>query len=286
MKIVIFGAGGYIGQHISEKFQKIGLDVIRYSSAEGEIFDPKTGLLADSVNIPAGTDGVIYLSQSPFYRQMPERADHLWGVNVVSAMKVAELARRAGVNRFIYASTGNVYSPRFSPLREDCPIRRDDWYALSKVHAEEGLSLYKKDMSITIARIFGVYGPGQTDKLVPNLIRSIRSGVPIKLSPKPGDDKEGGGLRVSLCYIDDVVEIFSHLVCQAAPELFNVAGSEVLSIRDIAQFVGTEIGISLKFEIGSQPREFDLIADVTRLVEIVNPKFTPFAEGIQRVLAI
>lgn len=250
------------------------------------MFEPASGILSDGFDLPAGTECVVYLAQSPYYRQMPEKASHLWGVNVLSAMKVAELARHRGVRRFIYASTGNVYSPSFSPLSEGDSLRRDDWYALSKIHAEEGLGLYRSDMSVTVTRIFGVYGPGQADKLVPNLAQSIRSGVPIKLAPNPHDDEDKGGLKVSLCYIDDVVEIFSRLIAQEGPDVINVAGPEVLSVRDIAQAIGDTLGISPKFEIASQPRGLDLIADVTMLVGMLSPKFKPFVESIRRTMEI
>lgn len=250
------------------------------------MFDPASGILNDEFNLPADTECVVYLAQSPYYRQMTEKVAHLWGVNVVSAMKVAELARRAGVRRFIYASTGNVYSPSFSPLSEENPVRRDDWYALSKLHAEEALVLFKNDMSVTAVRIFGVYGLGQTNKLVPNLVQSIRSGVPIKLAPNPYDNEDADGLRMSLCYIDDVVEIFTQLVAREGSDVINVAGSEVLSIRSIALAIGVQLGISPQFEIASQPRAFDLVADVTKLTGMFDPKFTPFVEGIRRTLQV
>lgn len=284
MRLVIFGAGGYIGRRLADKFRQMGVDVICYSSASSEAFDIKTGILSDNVTIPPGTDCVIYLSQSPFYRQMPEMASHLWGVNVVSAIKAAELARHAGTLHFIYASTGNVYSFSFSPLREDDPVRRNDWYALSKVHAEEVLALYGKDMAVSIARIFGVYGPGQTDKLVPNLIRSVRSGVPVKLAPSIGNDQDGGGLKISLCYIDDALDIFSGMLGRPGAGIVNVAGPEVLSIRDIAQSIGAGLGMENKFEVSDQPRTFDLIADTTKLINLFSLTFTPFAEGIRRTL--
>lgn len=284
MQVVVFGAGGYIGRHITEHLRRIGIDVICYSSASGGTFDLKTGLLADSVSIPPGTDGVIYLSQSSYYRQMPEKAEHLWGVNVISAMKAAELSRRAGVQRFIYASTGNVYAPSFLPLHEACPVRRDDWYALSKLHAEEVLALFKNDMSVTAARLFGVYGPNQADKLVPNLATAIRSGTPIKLAPNADNDLDAGGLKLSLCYIDDAVDIFSCLVSHEGPDVLNIAGKEALSIRDIVLAIGEQCGVAPQFEIASQPRAFNLIADVTKLIGMFNPEFTLFAEGIRRTL--
>ena len=285
MKVAVFGAGGYIGQRLTEKFRRIGFDVGCYSNTSGDVFDHDSGLLSDNVDILGSVDCSIYLSQSPYFRQMPEKVGHLWGVNVLSAMKVAEISRRAGVTRFIYASTGNVYSPGFSALKEDFPVRRDDWYALSKVHAEEGLALYRNDMSITSMRIFGVYGPDQINRLVPNLVKSVRTGVPIMLAPKVDDD-DNCGLKVSLCYIDDVVDIIGHLLEGDAPDRINIASTEVLSIRDIATQIGERLGVAPKFEIAKQHRGFDLIADVTKLLELYNPTFTSFPEGIRRTLEV
>lgn len=246
----------------------------------------KTGLLTDSINIPEGTNCVIYLPQSPYYRQVPEKAEHLWGVNVVSAIKVAELAKRAGVRQFIYASTGNVYSPSFFPLNEESPVRRDDWYALSKLHAEEALALFRNDMSVTLARIFGIYGPEQADKLIPNLVKSVRAGMPVKLAPNPNDELDTGGLKVSLCYIEDALEIFAHLIAKEGPNVINLAGPEALSVRGIVQAIGDQLGISPQFETANRSRTFDLVADVTKLTAMFNPKFTPFVEGIQRTLQV
>ena len=128
---------------------------------------------------------VYYLAQSPRYRQTPEQSAHLFAVNCVAATQAAEAARRAGVNRFIYASTGNVYQSSFLPLAETAPVRRDNWYALSKVMGEDALALYRPYLDITIARIFGVYGPQQTDKLVPMIAERIKARLPIFLDKNP-----------------------------------------------------------------------------------------------------
>jgi nucleoside-diphosphate-sugar epimerase len=59
--------------------------------------------------------------------------------------------------------------PVFVPIRKQTPLYRDEWYPLSKLHAEEALSLYRRYMDVIIVRPFGIYGPGQKDWLVPNL---------------------------------------------------------------------------------------------------------------------
>lgn len=286
MKVAVFGAGGFIGRNLVTYLQAHGEDVLTYSSSSEGVFDRATGVLSDEVSLPKGTASVIYLAQSPFYREMPEKAVHLWAVNVVSAVKAAELARRSGATKFIYASTGSVYSPSFNPFHEDSPVRRDDWYALSKVQAEEGLALYRRDMAITVARIFGVYGPGQNDKLIPNLTKSIRSQTPIKLAPNSLDKMDQGGLKVSLCFVDDVVDIFSRMLRFSGADIINVASREVFSLREIAETIGDRISIPPIFEIASQPRTGNLVADVTRLLDVCRPRFTAFADGLDLTMSV
>ena len=117
--------------------------------------------------VVAGTDAVYYLAQFPHYRSFPRGAGDLYSVNVAGALRAAEAARDAGARFFCYASTGSVYRPAFGPLREDHPVRRDLPYALSKVAAEEALALFGGPMRCLCTRLFGVFGPGQRDRLVP-----------------------------------------------------------------------------------------------------------------------
>lgn len=284
MKVVLFGAAGYIGKRLLTSLLLNGVDVVPYSSQTAGIFNMESGVLDEAVRISTGTDCVVYLSQSPRYRELPEESSHLWGVNVVSAFRAASLARQSGAKRFIYASTGNVYQPSFDLLNEDSALRRDDWYALSKVHAEEGLALFGGDMSVLSTRIFGVYGPNQADRLVPNLVNAMRAGMPIKLASRADGKNDKGGLRVSLCYVDDAVRIFSQLVCSDATGALNIAGPEVLSIRDMVDAIGGHIGRSPRFEVASQPRPLDLMADITKLVQVCQPQFTSFDDGLRAAL--
>ena len=284
MRVAVFGAAGYIGRHLVARLGSDGATVLPFSSAQDGVFDPISGLLLESFELPVGTDAVIYLSQSPQFRQMPSQASHLWGVNVLSAMRAANLARKVGARRFLYASTGNVYAPSFAPLTENQPLRRDDWYALSKIHAEESLALFHADMHVLSVRIFGVYGPGQVNRLVPNLVQTMRSDLPVTLAGQPGAVLNDGGLRVSLCFIEDLVDIFVRLVRQDTVGVMNIAGPDAVSIRDMAQTIGEYIGRHAQFEPATQPRRFDLIADVTKLVQLCQPQFTPFETGLRAML--
>ncbi|CAN1209693.1 NAD-dependent epimerase/dehydratase [Tumidithrix helvetica PCC 7403] len=287
MKVLIVGSGGYIGQHLLKYLQTQGIDVLGVSSSDSNGISPLTGTLSDRFSIPPETHTVIYLSQSPFYRQVPEKAGHLLNVNVVSAVQVAEMARQAKVKRFIYTSTGNVYAPSFSSLGEASPLNRSNWYALSKIHAEEALSMFKNDMDITIVRLFGVYGGGQTDKLVPNLFNSISQGNKIFVDRNPQDLSDLDGLKISLIYIEDLIRIIAQCIYTEKTGMgtINVSSNEIVSIRSIVEHVSNILKKSVEIEVREQYRTFNLIADIQRLQKTFNPIFTPFEEGVKMVIA-
>lgn len=285
MKVLVIGSGGYMGRHLMTGLVATGIDALGISSANGSGINPESGLLPATFDVSPGTSVVVYMAQSPRFRQVPEEASHVLAVNVLSAVRAAVSARAAGVGRFIYVSTGTVYAPSFSPIAEDAPVRRDNWYVLSKLHGEEALSLFRRDMEVIVVRPFGIYGPEQSGRLVPNLIDSVTSGRPVTLQPRPAADDDRDGLRISLCYIDDATNILLGVVRDGGPACLNLAGPEALSIRSMAETVGVLVGRSAVFETSASPRDSDLIADIRLLVEALSPKFTLFRDGLAKVIA-
>lgn len=285
MKVLIIGSGGFVGKNLLAYLGSRGIEALGISSQHSNGISPHTGTLSDGFSIPPETHTVIYLAQSPFYRNVPEKVGHLLRVNVVSAVEVAEKALKAGVKRFIYTSTGNVYEPSFDLLTETSPLNRRNWYSLSKIHAEEALSIYQNDLDILILRLFGVYGPNQRDKLVSNLWKSIDLGKKIKIYRHPDQVEDLDGLRLSLIYIQDLLLIFWSLIyeTQKIPCL-NISSSEVVSIRQISNTLAQLQGKKAIFEVLQDPRRFDLIADNTRLCRLLNPSFTFFQDGAEALL--
>jgi UDP-glucose 4-epimerase len=283
MRICIIGSGGYVGSALAQACTE-RQDKLQLVSSRSNGIDTTTGLLPSNFEIKAGTDVVYYLAQSPHYRQVPEYAAHLLSVNCATAVQAAFAAKKAGVKRFIYTSTGSVYTPSFSPLHEQSPLQRDNWYSLSKVQAEEALALFRRDMDITIVRPFGIYGPGQTDKLVPNLMRRVLSGDEISIDQNPKDSTDVGGLRISLCYIHDTVQILYNLIEQTGIECLNLAGSEAISIRTMVEIMGRISGINAKIILSDKYRQFDLIADTVLLTRVLNPEFTDIETGLAQML--
>lgn len=281
MRACVIGSGGFIGRALVRTLRSDGCEVAECSSRAPGGIDAQTGLLPSRFRIAEGTEVVYYLAQSDGLRRNPPRVDHLLTVNGASAAHVAALARDAGAGKFIYASTGNVYAPSFRALREADPVRRDNWYSLSKMHGEEAVALAGDGMRTTSARLFGVYGRGQRARLVPKLAASIGSGTPIRLDPHPEHPADQGGLRISLCHVEDVARILAALAHLNCPPVLNVAAPEVLSIRDIAVALGKNLGREPYFEMTGCPRSFDLIADTSALRQLVRYEFIPFAKGIE-----
>jgi UDP-glucose 4-epimerase len=286
MKVIVFGSAGYLGSRLVARLAEEGIESRGVSSLDGTGIEPTTGLLPPDFELPdAAGATVVYLSQSPRFRQVPAEAPHVMAVNSLSAVKAAVAATRAGARRFIYVSTGTVYAPSYQPLTEDSPVRRDNWYALTKLHGEEGVCLFRDQLEVVIVRPFAIYGPAQTGRLVPNLVDAIREGRRITIQsravPDGLDGFEGGGLRISLCHIDDAVSVFLHLIHEGGPGVINLAGPEALSIREISEAIGRRLEKVPVFERSEVKRDFDLIADVTRLNRMVQHSYISFEEGLR-----
>ena len=280
MRVAVFGAGGFLGRHIVSQLNRP--DTVCISSSDSH-FDAASGLLADDLAVDGNVDAAIYLSQSPRYRDVPQHAAHLWCVNVVSAIKAAEWARRRGARRFLYASSGTVYAPGFHPFRETDPVRRDRWYALSKIQAEEALQRFSPELEVTSARLFAVYGPGQRGKLIPNLIATIQAGDAVSIQSHPFDEADRQGLRLSMIHVVDAAAIMIRLLDESGPTVCNVASPEVLSIAEIATAIGRQLGKTPDFETAAS-RDSDSVADVSEATALLERPFASFHSAIREVV--
>jgi len=284
MRVAVIGAGGFVGKHVCSELVARGVDVFPLSAGRPGGIALESGLLPVDFTFPRGVQAVYFLAQSPRYRQVPEESVHLLSVNCVAVAQAAEAARKVGAVKFVYASSGNVYVPSFSPHAETSPVRRNDWYALSKVMAEDVLALYRSYFDVTIARMFGVYGPSQVGKLVPMIADAVRSNREVYVDRNPTDDEDLGGLRVSLIYIDDLADAMLKLLDTRNCEVVNLAGSEAVSVRRLANVLGASLGGEPRIAVSKKYRDADFIADVGIYKRLFGPAKTCLEEGVARVL--
>ena len=78
MKVSVFGANGYIGKRLVKLLNTEECCVDEFTSENNNSYDKNTGVIEDLSDVSIKTDVVVYLSQSPYYRQIPERIEHVW----------------------------------------------------------------------------------------------------------------------------------------------------------------------------------------------------------------
>ena len=264
MRVAVFGANGYVGTRFCRDARRRGDSVISYSLSDGWI-DADTGIVSADLRLPDDLDGVLYLAQSPRYREAERALWHMQAVNAVAPARIAALLAQSRPGaRFIYVSTGTVYDRSFAPLTEEAALNRGDAYALSKIQGEEALTLFAHGLDVTAVRPFGICGPGQTGKMVPNLLDAIRAGRAVSLQPGPRPE-DSDGLRISLCHVDDAVSGLRRLFETRGVPVLNLAGSRPLSVGEIARALAAAARLPIRFETAAAPRIGDLIADVSRM---------------------
>jgi nucleoside-diphosphate-sugar epimerase len=221
--------------------------------------------------LPDTADAVVHLAQAG---GSPPDHSALGAVNVESTRLLLDYSRRAGVKRFVFASSGSVYGGSPSPIREDQSARPPDAYARSKAEAEALLERAPPELGVCALRLFAPYGPGQNGRLIADLIGRVASGLPVTLR---GD----GHPRLNPIFVDDVAQIVVRALDIPVPPILNVAGDEVLSIRDMAESIGRAVGFPPLFEDAPGDPPADLVGDTTLLRRTFElGKLTPFERGI------
>jgi len=129
-----------------------------------------------------------------------------------------------------------------------------------------------------VLRPFFVYGAHQQrHMLLPRLCDGVREGRPVPLA---GPD----GLRLSLTHADDVATAIVRALTLTAADTINVAGPDVLSLREICEILGAHVGVSPQFS--STPGDpTPLVADRTHQTARLGPTTRRFVDHVTAVLS-
>jgi nucleoside-diphosphate-sugar epimerase len=277
VRVLVTGASGFIGGQLAPALASAGHDVFALVRDLARAPADATAVECDltrplrSNELPR-VDAVVQLAQANV--RFPDAAEELWRVNTGSTQELLEVARRTGAQRFVYASSGSVYGLGDGIVDEETPRRAHDFYAVTKRSAELLVEAYAPFLATAILRPFAPYGPTQHGRLIPNLVRSVREGVPVKLN-------ERGGPRMTPIYVDDVVRAFAGALALDGHHVVNVAGDEAAGIDELASLIGEVVGREPVFE-QTGGAAGDLVADNRRMRDLLVPgTLLPLAEGLR-----
>jgi NAD dependent epimerase/dehydratase len=264
MKILISGADGFIGSHLTEALVRAGYDVrafVLYNSFNSwgwldhcdedvkDRFEVFSGDIRDPNGVRAalkGCEAVFHLAALigiPYSYHSPET---YVDTNVKGTLNIVQAARDLGVSRIIHTSTSEVYgTAQFVPITEDHPLQGQSPYSASKIGADQiAMSFYTSfDTPVTILRPFNTYGPRQSARaVIPAIITQIAAGSKlVKLGAlSPTRDFN---------YVDDTVAGFVAALTseKSLGKIINIGSNYEISIGDtvkaIAKIMEEEIEI-------------------------------------------
>jgi len=268
-KILVTGADGFIGSHLTEALVRSGYDVrafVLYNSfnswgwldqcgadVRGK-FEVFAGDIRDPHGVRAamtGCDAVLHLAALIAIPYSYHSPDTYVDTNVKGTLNVVQAARDLGVSKVIHTSTSEVYgTARFVPITEDHPLQGQSPYSASKIGADQiALSFYSSfGTPVTVLRPFNTYGPRQSARaVIPTIITQLAAGKEhIKLGAvHPTRDFN---------YVSDTVAGFIAAMTsdRGAGEVINIGSNFEISIGDTVQAIAEVMGRPVQIESDDQ----------------------------------
>lgn len=268
-KILVTGADGFIGSHLTEALVRRGREVrafVFYNSfgSRGWLdHSPKEirenlDVFAGDVRDPHGVrqamqgcDTVLHLAALIAIPYSYHSPDTYVDTNVKGTLNVLQAARQLDVQRVVHTSTSEVYgTARFVPITEEHPLQGQSPYSATKIAADQlAYSFYASfGLPVVIARPFNTYGPRQSARaVIPTIVTQIASGRrAIKLGAvSPTRDFN---------YIQDTVAAFIAILDsdQGQGEVFNFGSNYEISIGDTLELIADIMGTRIELETDAE----------------------------------
>jgi UDP-glucose 4-epimerase len=262
-RVLVTGADGFIGSHLTERLVALGADVRAFCvyNSNGSlgwldgadagvraVLDVRLGDIRDGRFVEEacrGVDTVFHLAALiaiPYSYHAPES---YVDTNVKGTLNVLEGVRRAGCRRLVHTSTSEVYgTPSSVPILETFPLQGQSPYSASKIAADKMCEAYSCSFGVPVVtlRPFNTYGPRQSTRAVlPTMLAQLIAGrTEIKLGRLDP--------RRDLTFVADTVEGF--VKAGAAEgidgETIQLGTGRTVSIGELFDIACATVGVSAR----------------------------------------
>lgn len=267
-KVLVTGAGGFIGSHLTEKLVALGAEtraLVHYnalgsygwlnnSSAKSEM-QIITGDISDRDSVNEAVKGceiVFHLAALiaiPYSYQAPYSYVR---TNIEGTLNVLQACRNHDVARVIHTSTSEVYgTARYAPIDEKHPLQGQSPYSATKIGADKIAEAFNLSFEVPVVTVrpFNTFGPRQSARaVIPTIITQCLADQVVRL----------GNLRPTrdLNFVANTVEGFLMAAssAEAVGKSINLGSGREISIGDLADLIGRLIG-----------RDFSIQTDEMRL---------------------
>lgn len=263
-KVLVTGADGFIGSHLTEALVKAGYDVrafVFYNSfnswgwLDQASADVKSSIevFAGDIRDPHGVnsamtdcDAVLHLAALIAIPYSYHSPDTYVDTNIKGTLNVLQAARHLGTQRIIHTSTSEVYgTARFVPITEEHPLQGQSPYSATKIGADQlALSFHTSfELPVVTARPFNTYGPRQSARaVIPTIISQIANGNrEIKLGAlSPTRDFN---------YVEDTVRGFIAALSSTngVGEVVNFGSNFEISVGETAELIAEVMETDVSF---------------------------------------
>lgn len=250
MKILVTGAGGFIGSHLVKRLTAAGHNVIAFARKDGNLCE--VGAL-DSIE---SVEYVYHLAARTFVPDSWQETQAYLTENIASTVTVLEYCRRVGCGVSLM-STYVYGEPQYLPVDEAHPVCAVSPYHESKLLCESLGAFYARTfhVPVTVFRTFNLYGAGQNAAfLVPKIVGQLLNPQVSQLEVMDLTPKR------DYVYIEDAVEILAK-ACErkaAGYEVYNIGSGTSVSVEEVIRTAMAATGISKPYHDVGQARQGEI----------------------------